>query len=185
MEAGTEEFKVFYKRGKADHRYDESYEEIFSGIITGNGRGVVTPLPAFSTPVKIYPRSPVTFYISVTNHDGANVWYDRGSGTGTIYASDDYLTIAEGYASGYPWNGYALDRQWNGKSKWLRYSEINSYLHSRANSSSHHVTCNLNLNRNYSLQSIFASRKHKKPNTSTHEDDRYTQSNQSTNSPSK
>lgn len=117
MENGTEEFKVFYRPGPADYTYDESYQEIFSGNITGNGRTVPTPLPAFSSPVQILPGSPVTFYITVANPSGANVWYKRGSGTGTVYASDNYLNITEGYAIGYPWtNSYALDRQWNGKS---------------------------------------------------------------------
>ena len=120
MESGTEEFKVLYRPGPADHTYDESYEEIFSGNITGNGRGIPTPLPAFSTPVIIFPSSPVTFYLGVTNPSGANLWYKRGSGTGTVYTSNDYLNITEGYAIGYPFSNsyaYAPNRRWNGKSK--------------------------------------------------------------------
>lgn len=117
MDAATDPVQVYYRLGAVDYIYDDSYKLIYGGDITGNGKGVATPLPAFTSPVLVSPGSPVTFYVTVAKHDGANVWYSNGVGSGTTYASDDNINLIEGYASGYPWKAHALDRQWNGKSK--------------------------------------------------------------------
>jgi hypothetical protein len=116
MDAGTEPVQVYYRPGYVDYRYDDSYTLIFGGSITGAGKGLATPLPSFTSPVLVTPGTPVTFYVTVANHDGANMWYDVGVGTGTTYASDENINIIEGYSSGYPWRAYALNRRWNGKS---------------------------------------------------------------------
>jgi hypothetical protein len=114
MGASTEPVQVYYRTGYVDYRYDDSYELIFDGDITGAGQGLATPLPPFTSPVLVTPGTPITIYVTVTNHDGANVYADVGTGSGTTYASDDNINIIEGMTSGYPWRGYALDRRWNG-----------------------------------------------------------------------
>lgn len=116
MDAATDPVQVYYRIGYVDYRYDDSYKLVYGGDITGAGKGLVTPLPSFTSPVLVTPGTPVTFYVTVANTDGANLWYDVGVGSGTTYASDDNINIIEGFASGYPWRGYALDRKWNGKS---------------------------------------------------------------------
>ncbi len=117
MGAGTETVEVYYRLGHVDNQYDDSYKLIFRGDITGTGKGLVTSLPSFTSPVLVTPGTPVTFYVTIANVYGTNMWYSVGVGSGTTYASDPNIDIIEGYASGYPWRGYALDRQWNGKSK--------------------------------------------------------------------
>jgi len=130
MGAGTETVEVYYRLGHVDNQYDDSYKLIFRGDITGTGKGLVTSLPSFTSPVLVTPGTPVTFYVTIANVYGTNMWYSVGVGSGTTYASDPNIDIIEGYASpypgsdviegyasGYPWTGYTLDRQWNGKSK--------------------------------------------------------------------
>eukprot|EP00986_Skeletonema_menzelii_P006411 scaffold2429_cov149-Skeletonema_menzelii.AAC.3 len=115
MDAMTDSIAVYYRTGHVDYVYDDSYKQIlFVGRLAGAGQGSVTSLPPFSSPVLLTPGTPLTFYVTCTTKDGANLWYDDGVGSGTTYASDDNINIIEGMASGYPWRGYALDRRWNG-----------------------------------------------------------------------
>jgi hypothetical protein len=116
MDAKEDPVQVYYRPGFVDYRYDSSYALIFGSNITGNGKGLATPLPSFTSPVLISPGQHITFYVTVANTDGANLWYTLGVGSGTTYASDSNINIIEGYASGFPWKGFALDRRWNGKS---------------------------------------------------------------------
>jgi hypothetical protein len=118
MGEGTEPVEVYYRPGHVNYTYDDSYKLIFGGNITSAGKGLATPLPPFTSPVLVTPGTPVTFYVTIANRYGANLWYSIGVGSGTTYASDENIDIIEGYASGYPWTGQvAYDRQWNGKSK--------------------------------------------------------------------
>lgn len=115
MDAMTDSVAVYYRTGHVDYVYDDSYKQIlFVGRLAGAGKGSVTSLPAFDSPVLVVPGTPLTFYVTCTTADGANLWYDDGVGSGTTYASDDNINVIEGMASGYPWRGYALDRRWNG-----------------------------------------------------------------------
>ena len=117
MDVGEYPVQVYYRPGIADYVYDDSYRLAFGSNITGVGKGLVTPLPNLASSVTVFPGEPMTFYVTVASEDtsAANLWYDDGVGAGTIYASDDNINLIEGYASGYPWRAYALDRRWNGK----------------------------------------------------------------------
>lgn len=117
MDVGEYPVQVYYRPGIADYRYDDSYRLAFGSNITGVGKGLVTPLPNLASSVTVFPGEPMTFYVTVASEDtsAANLWYDDGVGAGTIYASDDNINLIEGYASGYPWRAFALDRRWNGK----------------------------------------------------------------------
>lgn len=116
MDVGEYPVQVYYRPGIADYRYDDSYRLAFGSNITGVGKGLVTPLPNLASSVTVFPGEPMTFYVTVASEDttAANLWYDDGVGAGTIYASDDNINLIEGYASGYPWRAFALDRRWNG-----------------------------------------------------------------------
>lgn len=115
MDAMDDSIAVYYRTGTVDYVYDDSYKLILLvDSQSGAGQGSVTSLPPFSSPVLLTPGTPLTFYVTCTTQDGANLWYDEGVGSGTTYASDDNINIIEGMASGYPWRGYALDRRWNG-----------------------------------------------------------------------
>ena len=111
MDVGEYPVQVYYRPGIADYRYDDSYTLAFGSNVTGVGKGLVTPMPSLSSPVLVSPGEPMTFYVTVASSDttAANLWYSDGVGSGTTYASDDNINLIEGYASGYPWRGYAED----------------------------------------------------------------------------
>mmetsp|Transcript_7187 Transcript_7187/g.15633 ORF Transcript_7187/g.15633 Transcript_7187/m.15633 type:complete len:347 (+) Transcript_7187:77-1117(+) len=97
--------------------YDPSspYQLIYQDDVMGQGRGNVTTLPDFSSPVVIPAGATYSFYVTVANLQlGTHLWYNFGSGVGNIYAQDDDLEIGEGWALGYPFLGYSAPRKWNG-----------------------------------------------------------------------
>ena len=81
--------------------------------VTGQGKGGTTVLQDFVVPVNIPAFSKQSFY--VTSADDKDVWYSIGQQLGQAYASDDNLSILEGYALGYGFVGASGPRRWNGK----------------------------------------------------------------------
>ena len=97
-------------------RSAQPYQKIFEGDITGQGKGLVTVLPDFTSPVVIPAGSTYSFYVTVADlHLGTYIFYNLGTTVGTVYSQDQYMEIAEGYAMGYPFLGYSASRKWNGK----------------------------------------------------------------------
>lgn len=93
------------------------YTKIFDENVTGKGKGNTTVLPDLATPVIIPAGSTYSFYITVASLSfGTNIWYNTGVAVGDIVASDQYISIGEGYALGYPFLGYTSKRRWNGES---------------------------------------------------------------------
>jgi hypothetical protein len=93
------------------------YQMVFKGNITGAGFGKVTSLPALATPVMIPADAAYSFYITIANRTlGTSVGYNRGSGVGSVAASDDHLEIGEGYSLAYPFGVYTAGMCWNGES---------------------------------------------------------------------
>jgi len=111
--------EVYFLPGIDPGSYQPSthpYQMIYQADVSGEGKGNVTSLPDFATPVIIPPGATYSFYITVANlWLGTNLWYNVGSQVGSIVASDDYLEIGEGYAVAYPFLGYSAQRRWNGK----------------------------------------------------------------------
>ncbi|KAL7440861.1 hypothetical protein ACHAXH_006843 [Discostella pseudostelligera] len=94
------------------------YTKIFQNNVTGEGKGNVTELPDLTTPVIIPAGSTYSFYITVASLSfGTNIWYNIGVAVGDIVASDELISIGEGYALGYPFVGYTPKRRWNGGCK--------------------------------------------------------------------
>jgi len=91
------------------------YTKIFQDNVTGEGKGNVTELPDLTTPVVIPAGSTYSFYITVASLSfGTNIWYNIGVEVGDIVASDEFISIGEGYALGYPFLGYTPKRRCNG-----------------------------------------------------------------------
>lgn len=111
--------EVYFLPGIDPGSYQPSthpYQMIYQADVSGEGKGNVTSLPDFATPVIIPPGATYSFYITIANlWLGTNLWYNVGSQVGSIVASDDYLEIGEGYAVAYPFLGYSAQRRWNGK----------------------------------------------------------------------
>ena len=92
------------------------YTKVFQDNVTGKGKGNVTELPDLTSPVTIPAGSTYSFYITVASLSfGTNIWYNTGVAVGDIVASDQYISIGEGYALGYPFLGYTPKRRWNGE----------------------------------------------------------------------
>ncbi len=90
---------------------------VFKGNITGAGFGKVTSLPTLATPVMSPAGATYSFYITVANRTlGTTLGFNRGSGVGSVAASDDHLEIGEGYGMAYPFGSYTTDIRWNGES---------------------------------------------------------------------
>ncbi|KAL9180649.1 hypothetical protein ACHAXT_011102 [Thalassiosira profunda] len=91
------------------------YQKIFDGMVDGQGKGSVTPLPAFDSPVVIPAGATYSFYITTVGLQlGTNLWYNIGSNVGDVVASDANIEVGEGWALGYPFLGYSDQRRWNG-----------------------------------------------------------------------
>ena len=93
------------------------YQMAFKGNITGAGFGRGTSLPALAAPATIPAGATYSFYITIANRTlGTSLGFTRGSGVGSVAASDDHLEIGEGYSLAYPFGTYTADMRWNGKS---------------------------------------------------------------------
>lgn len=120
MEAGTAPLEIHFLPD-TDPGYKSTsypYQLIYTGDITGQGKGSVTTLPDLASPVVIPPATTYSFYITVANlYSPTAINYNFGTQVGDIVAEDDNLSIGEGYAMGYPFLGYSAPRRWNGTVK--------------------------------------------------------------------
>ena len=120
MEAGTAPLEIHFLPD-TDPGYKSTsypYQLIYTGDITGQGKGSVTTLPDLASPVVIPPATTYSFYITVANlYSPTAINYNFGTQVGDIVADDDNLSIGEGYAMGYPFLGYSAPRRWNGTGK--------------------------------------------------------------------
>lgn len=92
------------------------YQMALRENITGAGFGKATSLPALETPITIPAGAAYSFYITIANMTlGTTLGFTRGSGVGSVAASDDHLEIGEGYILPYPFRSYTADMRWNGK----------------------------------------------------------------------
>ncbi|UTW06102.1 autotransporter outer membrane beta-barrel domain-containing protein [Pseudomonas benzenivorans] len=71
-----------------------------TGSFVSNAFGTPTLLP-FTTPLSIALTPGQTIGLYLTNTDGSSVAYTNGSGVGSVAASDELLTIYEGYGKAY------------------------------------------------------------------------------------
>ena len=117
MDAVTGPIEVWYRPGTASPYYESSYKNALQKTITGQGKGNVTSLPAFAIPIVIPAGSTYTLYVTAAVSEVFRLWRDVGQQLHQVYASDKYLEIKEGYASGYPLAGDVSPRRWNGKSQ--------------------------------------------------------------------
>lgn len=103
------------------------YTKIFMDNVTGKGKGNTTVLPDLTTPVVIPAGSTYSFYITVASLSfGTNIWYNTGVAVGDVVASDQHISIGEGYALGYPFLGYTPKRRWNGNVHYSVFSQTES-----------------------------------------------------------
>ena len=113
MDAGTDTVSVYARPGNLVASNDGGWLLIKSFEITGQGRGVVTSLPDFDSPIIVPAGFKQSFYIE-TNSTDIDFWYGDGTELGTVLSSNDDLSVLEGYAIGHAWRGFAAPRQWNG-----------------------------------------------------------------------
>lgn len=98
-------------------RTAKPYQMVLKGNITGAGFGKVTSLPTLAAPVMIPAGATYSFYITVANRTlGTSLGFNRGTGVGSVAASDYNLEIGEGYSLAYPFGTYTADMRWNGES---------------------------------------------------------------------
>ncbi|KAL7520258.1 hypothetical protein ACHAWX_004992 [Stephanocyclus meneghinianus] len=97
---------------------DNGWFLVQTAQVTGQGKGLPTSLPDFTYPVAMPANSKQSFY--VTSSDGAgDVWYGLGQQLGQAYATDDNLSLLEGYSVSYRFVASSGPRRWNGN---VRYS---------------------------------------------------------------
>ena len=113
MHSNTINVGVWHKAGTADLSTD-GLEQVFDAAVTGQGQGVPTLLPAFSTPIDIQPNSSHTFYTTGTQ-EPLSIYYTDGSSLHSTFVSDAYISILEGYSVRFPIRSETYPTQWNGK----------------------------------------------------------------------
>lgn len=95
---------------------DNGWFLVQTAQVTGQGKGLPTSLPDFTYPVAMPANSKQSFY--VTSSDGAgDVWYGLGQQLGQAYATDDNLSLLEGYSVSYRFVASSGPRRWNGKAE--------------------------------------------------------------------
>lgn len=106
---------IWYRPGEMSPVYEESYANAVDADIQGNGMNVLTPLPAFDTPIVLPARTTHTFYVTTSKNGEEAMYYGEGTELGKAYVSDDFLEISEGYAMRYSFSSPMFPKQWNGK----------------------------------------------------------------------
>lgn len=106
---------IWYRPGEMSPVYAESYTNAVDADIQGNGMNVLTPLPAFDTPIVLPARTTHTFYVTTSKNGEEAMYYGEGTELGKAYVSDDFLEISEGYAMRYSFSSPMFPKQWNGK----------------------------------------------------------------------
>ena len=115
MAATTVPIAVWYRPDNQSPVYVETYQNAIDTDITGNGQGVLTPLPAFDSPIVLEAQSTYTFYITASKNGVEALYYGMGTELGKTFVSDDFLDVTEGYAMRYSFSSPAFPRQWNGE----------------------------------------------------------------------
>ena len=128
MEAVTEDMKVFTKAGVLGtvteigdnggygHAIPDfeagntgwSLAQIFSDVV-GQGKNVITPLPAFDAPIVIPANSKMAFYVAMEYTSGNKMFYGYppyGTAPNAVYSSNTDMDILAGYIV----NGNAYNR---------------------------------------------------------------------------
>lgn len=115
MAAISTPIAVWYRPDTQSPVYVETYQNAIDTDIIGNGQGVLTPLPAFQSPIVLEAQSTYTFYITASKNGVDALYYGMGSELGMAFVSDDFLDVTEGYAMRYSFSSPAFPRQWNGE----------------------------------------------------------------------
>jgi hypothetical protein len=105
---------IFYKEGShvGNAKADSLWTFIDSAYVVSEGTGVPTEIP-IDISKDMSPGDTMAFYITMTV-SGNNLSYTNGSSLGSVYTSNSYLELLEGYGVGYPFAGSASPRVWNG-----------------------------------------------------------------------
>jgi hypothetical protein len=117
-----------------------SWTKQWEGEVTGQGQGVSTPLPAMSAPIQVSANTTLGLYISVKEYNTSYMYHSTGVAQKSIFASDEYIRIAEGLSQGYIHMKYRQPTRWNGESSIVWYQRSLS-LHALAESFFSKVCC--------------------------------------------
>jgi hypothetical protein len=118
------QIQVWYRPGIQSAVYEETYENALDTQITGNGLNALTPLPAFDTPIVLPANTIHTFYVTASKNGLESLYYGMGTELGGEFASDEFVSITEGYAMRYSFSSPAFPRQWNGETSLFLFVDI-------------------------------------------------------------
>ena len=115
MAAVTEHVEVWTKDGYPNWWNDNTWTKIWEGTIVGQGQGVATPLPAFSSPIELRANSVLGVYALVDNYSMNEMYHSTGVlGQNEVFLSDDYISIAEGISAWHMHANFQQPTRWNG-----------------------------------------------------------------------
>ena len=110
----TELVEIWTGDGYPDWPNTNSMTKIWEGMITGQGQGVATPLPAFDPPIELAENSILGVYATVEDYQGNNMYHSDGVQENTVYASDSYISLAEGISQWHLHQNFEWPTRWNG-----------------------------------------------------------------------
>lgn len=85
----------------------------WTGNVTGLGKGVATPLPAFNL---LVPKNyTLGVYVTTKTQSQNHMFHSTGVKQKDVFASDDYISIMEGLSQKYFHGIYSQPTRWNGK----------------------------------------------------------------------
>ncbi|HUM47036.1 MAG TPA: GEVED domain-containing protein, partial [Chitinophagales bacterium] len=105
--------ELYYKKGSYQGYENDATAWIFFGAqnnIAGEGIGVPTPYP-FNLNLTIPAGTTYSFYITSTS---PVIHYTYGTNSGSVFASDNNLLVAEGNVISYPFGTAGEPVEWNG-----------------------------------------------------------------------
>ena len=111
----TKPVAIWTKSGFPSWDDSTSWTKQWEGNVTGQGQGTPTSLPAISTPIQVPANTTLGLYISVKEYNTSYMYHSTGVAQQSIFASDEYIQIAEGLSQAYIHMQYKQPTRWNGE----------------------------------------------------------------------
>ena len=115
MTATTQNVQVWTKLGYPVWWDDGTYTKVWEGTIVGQGQGVATPLPAFSSPIELAANSILGVFLLVDAFQSNQLYHSTGTlGDKEVFATDGTISITEGISQWYYHANFQHPTRWNG-----------------------------------------------------------------------
>ena len=114
-DVGAREVEIWTKSGFPFWNDTTSWTKQWEGEVTGKGQGQPTSLPAIQPPIQVAANTTLGLYITLKEYNTSYMFHSTGVAQQSIFASDEYIQIAEGLSQAYIHEQYNQPTRWNGE----------------------------------------------------------------------